>query len=80
MSRFTEVFFKPGQEPFEDYKRYSMYTIVASGIQATVMDKDADVEITLFCDNGPGPPGVAHELGFNTSAIAGFRPFPPDEE
>jgi hypothetical protein len=80
MSRFTEVVFKPGQEPFGDYKRYSMYTVVADGLQATVMNKDADVEITLFCDDGPGTPGVAKEASFNTSSIAGLRPVPPGEE
>jgi len=80
MSRFTEVFFKPGQEPFGNYKRYSMYTIVADGIQKTVTNKDADIEITLFCDDGPGTPGVAKEANFNASSIAGFRHVPPDEE
>jgi hypothetical protein len=80
MSRFTEVFFKPGQEPFDTHKRYSMYTIVADGIRETVMNKEADVEITLFCDDGPGTAGVAREASFNTSSIAGFRPVPTDEE
>ncbi|MGD1066708.1 MAG: hypothetical protein ABR975_07810 [Vulcanimicrobiaceae bacterium] len=80
MGRFTQVFFKPGQEPFGDYKRYSMYTIVANGIQDTTINRDADLEITLFCDDGPGTPGVAKEAVFNTSSIAGFRLVPPDEE
>jgi hypothetical protein len=80
MSRFTEVLFKPGQEPFSNYRRYSMYTTVADGIQATVINKDADIEITLFCDDGPGTRGVAKEATFNASSIAGFRPVPPDEE
>jgi len=80
MSRFTQVFFKPGHEPFGSYKRYSMYTIVATGIQDTIVNKDADIEITLFCDDGPGTSGVAKEATFNTSSLAGFRPVPPDEE
>ena len=80
MSRFTEVFFKPGQEPLAGYKRYAMYTVVADGIRDTVANTDADIEITLFCDDGPGTPGVAKEVAFNTSSIAGFRPVPSDEE
>jgi|HubBroStandDraft_1064217.scaffolds.fasta_scaffold28697_4 hypothetical protein len=80
MSRFTEVFFQPGHEPFADYKRFSMYTIVADGLQGTIAGTDADIEITLFCDDGPGTPGVAHEVAFKASSIAGFRPVPSEGE
>jgi hypothetical protein len=80
MSRFTEILFHPGREPGVDFKRYSVYTIVANGIRDTIMNKDADLEVTLFCDGGPGTPGFAMEAVINALSIAGFRPVPADEE